>query len=81
MIGAVPPLLLYAFMDLIRTILCLFYFFLVIPRRLNFMCRLFGSPCSVILRCVTLVVCRKANGKVNIGHEDTTVVVWIYGGV
>jgi hypothetical protein len=35
----------------------------------------------IILRCVIPVVCRKPNGEVNIGHENTTMVVWIYDGV
>jgi len=26
-------------------------------------------------------VCRKTNGEVNISHENTTVVIWIYDGV
>ena len=34
-----------------------------------------------LLRCVVPVVCRKTNVEVNIGHENTTVVVWICGGV
>jgi len=38
-----------------------------------------NSP--VILRCVMPVVCRKTNGDVNISHETTTVVVWIYDGI
>jgi len=33
-----------------------------------------------ILRCVIPVVCRKTNGEVNISHENTTMVVWIYEG-
>ena len=32
------------------------------------------------LRCVIPVVCRKTNGEVNISHENTTMVVWIYDG-
>ena len=40
------------------------------------------SSCKVaVLRCVFPVVCRKTNGVVNISHGNTTVVVWIYGGV
>ena len=35
----------------------------------------------VILRCVVPVVCRKTDGEVNISHENTTMVVWIYDGV
>jgi len=35
----------------------------------------------IILRCVIDVVCRKTNGEANIGHENTTMVVWICGGV
>jgi len=35
----------------------------------------------VILRCVIPVVCRKADGEVNIGHETTTMLVWIYDGI
>jgi len=31
-----------------------------------------------ILRCVIPVVCRKTNGEVNISHENTTMVFWIY---
>jgi hypothetical protein len=34
-----------------------------------------------ILRCVIPVVYRKSNGEVNISHENTTMVVWIYDGV
>ena len=34
-----------------------------------------------ILRCVIPVVCRNINGDVNISHENTTVIEWIYGGV
>jgi len=48
MSGAVPHLLLYALMELTRTILCLLYF-LVIPRRLNFICRRFGTLCYVFV--------------------------------
>jgi hypothetical protein len=51
MSGAVPHLLLYARMELTRTILCLLYF-LVIPRRLNFICRRFGTLCSVFVDVV-----------------------------
>jgi len=35
----------------------------------------------IILRCVIPVVCRKTNGEVNVSHENTTMVVWIYDGV
>jgi len=35
----------------------------------------------VILRCVIPVVCRKTNGEVNISHENTGMVVWIYDGI
>jgi hypothetical protein len=35
----------------------------------------------VILRCIIPVVCIQTNGEVNISHENTTMVVWIYGGV
>ena len=34
-----------------------------------------------VLRCVIPVVCRKTNSEVNISHETTTVVVWIYDGI
>jgi len=34
-----------------------------------------------ILRCVISVVCRKTNCEVNISHETTTMVVWIYDGI
>ena len=27
------------------------------------------------------VVCRRTNGMVNIDHENTTMVVWIYDGI
>ena len=33
------------------------------------------------LRCVIAVVCRKTNGEVNISHENTTMVEWVYDGV
>ena len=36
---------------------------------------------TIILRCVVPVVCRKTNGEVNISHENTAMVVWIYDGV
>jgi hypothetical protein len=34
-----------------------------------------------ILKCVIPVARRKTDGEVNISHENTTMVVWIYGGV
>ena len=37
-----------------------------------------STATCVILRCVIPVVCRKTNGEVNISHENTTMVVWIY---
>ena len=40
-----------------------------------------GIMSKADLRCVIRVVCRKTNGEVNIGHENTTMVVWICGGV
>ena len=45
--------------------------------------RLFTSYVSSLLalRCVIPVVCRKTNGEVNISHENTSMVVWIYDGV
>jgi len=36
---------------------------------------------EIILSCVTTVVCRKTNSEVNISHETTTMVVWIYDGI
>jgi len=36
---------------------------------------------SVPLRYVIPVVCRKTNGEVNISHENSTMIVWIYDGV
>jgi len=33
------------------------------------------------LRCVIPVVCRKTHGEVNISHESTTMIVWIYDGI
>ena len=35
----------------------------------------------LVLKCVIPVVCRNTNGEVNISHENTIVLVWIYGGV
>jgi hypothetical protein len=35
----------------------------------------------LILRFVISVVCSKTNVEVNISHESTAMVVWIYGGV
>jgi len=35
----------------------------------------------IILKCVIPVVCRKTNGGVNVIHETTTMVVWIYDGI
>jgi len=34
-----------------------------------------------ILWCVIPVVWRETNGEVNISHENTTMVVWIYDGI
>ena len=34
-----------------------------------------------VLRCFITVVCRKTNGEVNISHENTSMVVWIYDDV
>ena len=36
---------------------------------------------ALTLRCVIPVVCRITNGEVNISHENTTMVVWIYDSV
>jgi len=35
----------------------------------------------IVLRYVNPVVCRKTNGEVIISHENTTMIVWVYGGV
>ena len=53
--------------------------------------------CIALVRCVLVLscglagvvwypdtgfsLCRKTNGEVNISHENTTVVVWIYDGI
>ena len=42
---------------------------------------IFWSDKTMVLRCVIPVVCRKTNGEVNISHENTTMVVWVCGGV
>jgi len=38
-------------------------------------------PLPLVLRCVIPVVCRKTSGEVNISHENTTMLVWIYDGI
>jgi len=52
-------------------------------RYLNFINGNINSSCYLmaILRRVIPVVCRKTNGEVNISHENTTVVVWMYDSV
>jgi len=41
----------------------------------------FKEQQKTVLRCVIPVVCRKTKGEVNISHENTTMVVWIYDGI
>jgi len=36
---------------------------------------------EMVQRFVIPVVCRKTNGEVNISHENTAMMVWIYNGV
>ena len=50
----------------------------IVVRSRNHCCK--GNT-TILLRCAIAVVCRKTNVEVNISCENTTVVVWIYGGI